>query len=66
MGPRFCIFKQTPQVILKSVSDLRNIDPENVFIFKDEKDFPGGPVVKTPCFHYRGARVLSLVREIKS
>ena len=29
-------------------------------------DFPGGPVVKTPHFHCRGARVRSLVRELRS
>ena len=29
-------------------------------------DFPGGPVVKTPCFHYKGAWVRVLVRELKS
>ena len=28
------------------------------------KDFPGGPVVKTPCFHCRGKRVCSLVGEV--
>ena len=24
---------------------------------KDEKDFPGGPVVKTPRFHFRGCKL---------
>ena len=27
---------------------------------------PGSPVVKTPCFHYRGAQFQSLVRELTS
>ena len=30
------------------------------------KDFPAGPVVKMPRFHRRGARVPSLVRELRS
>ena len=29
-------------------------------------DFPGGPVVKAPCFYCRAARVQSLARELKS
>ena len=29
-------------------------------------DFPGGPAVKTPGFHCKGAWVQSLVREIRS
>ena len=29
-------------------------------------DFPGDPVVKTPCPQHRGARVRSLVRELRS
>ena len=29
-------------------------------------DFPGGPVVRTLCFHCRGARVRSLVGELRS
>ena len=28
-------------------------------------EFPGGPVVRTPCFHCRGARVQTLVRELR-
>lgn len=36
-GPQFCIFKQGPQVTLKKVSNLRHIDSENVFMFRDEK-----------------------------
>ena len=29
-------------------------------------DFPGGPVIKSPCFHCRGTWVLSLVGELRS
>ena len=28
----------------------------------ESKDFPGGPVVKTPCFHHRGHRFDPLSR----
>ena len=28
-------------------------------------DFPGNPVVKTPCFHCRGARFWSLIGELR-
>lgn len=28
-------------------------------------DFPGGPVTRTPCFHYKG-HVPSLVRELRA
>ena len=30
---------------------------------KIKSDFPGGPVMKTPCFHCRGAWVQSLYGE---
>ena len=30
------------------------------------RDFPGGPVVKTPRFHCRGPGILSLVGELRS
>ena len=30
---------------------------------KIKSDFPGGPVMKTPCFHCRGAWVQSLFEE---
>ena len=32
----------------------------------EQREFPGGPVVRTPSFHCRGARVQSLVREPRS
>ena len=31
-----------------------------------KREFPGGPVVRTPCFHCWGPRVLSLVKELRS
>ena len=34
----FCIFKQTPQVILKLASNLTNTDPEDVFIFLNMRE----------------------------
>ena len=34
------------------------------YIKKTNRDFPGGPVVKTPHSQCRGARVRSLVREL--
>ena len=30
------------------------------------REFPGGPVVRTPCFHCWGPGVPSLVRELRS
>ena len=33
---------------------------------RQPRDFPGGPVVKTPCFQCRGARVQPLVGELRS
>ena len=38
----------------------------NCILKSFERDFPGGPVVKTACFHYRGVWVQSQVGEIKS
>ena len=26
----------------------------NIIVLERLRDFPGGPVVKTPCFHFRG------------
>ena len=31
-----------------------------------DRDFPGGPAVKTPCFHCRGSGFDSLVGELRS
>ena len=33
---------------------------------RSPRDFPGGPVVKTVCFHCKGARARSLVGELRS
>ena len=38
----------------------------NCILKSFERDFPGGPVVKNACFHYRGVWVQSQVGEIKS
>ena len=37
-----------------------------LFIMKTSREFPGHPVVGTPRFHFRGAQVLSLDRELRS
>ena len=33
---------------------------------KDRENFPGNPAVKTLCFHSKGLRIQSLVRELRS
>ena len=37
----------------------------DLFKFQD-RDFPGGPEVKAPCFHGRGVQFPSLVRKLRS
>ena len=37
---------------------------ERLNIKRGDRGFPGGPVVKTPCFHCGGAQDRSLVREV--
>ena len=34
--------------------------------YKDRENFPGDPAVKTLCFHSKGVRIQSLVRELRS
>ena len=41
------------------------VPPENIYE-NMSGDFPGGPVVKTPNFHWRGAWVRSLIGELRS
>ena len=47
------------------ISDTRG-STEGHFVLRvvQGRDFPGGPVVKTLCFQYRGAWVQYLVREL--
>ena len=51
---------------MKALLTFCNLLVSVIYPSKISRQFPGGPVVRTRCFHCPGARVQSLVRELKS
>ena len=76
---RVCIYYQSPHLFPESLgshavrpghpSTVSSSLPVEMTVLSKKlegRTSPGSPVVKTPCFHYRGAQVQSLVRELTS